>query len=145
LPRISCADPFVDDRFWHFRASRANQCPVSGGDLNRSTQHLLILLDKEVADGDVTDIVHGEAEGWQPCRRNPETAEFDPELSSGEPPSVSVALVDNVNDPLGQCVAPPGRRTVNTEPLPGSLDTIMSPPIMRVSLRERASPRPVPP
>src|SRR5258707_8694599 len=25
------------------------------GDLNRSTQHLLILLDKEVADGDVTD------------------------------------------------------------------------------------------
>ena len=36
---------------------------LSGGDLNRSTQHLLILLDKEVADGDVTDIVHGEAEG----------------------------------------------------------------------------------
>jgi hypothetical protein len=34
-----------------------------GGDLNRSTQHLLILLDKEVVDGDVTDIVHGEAEG----------------------------------------------------------------------------------
>ena len=31
-----------------------------GGDLNRSTQHLLILLDKEVAHGDVTDIVHGE-------------------------------------------------------------------------------------
>ena len=45
------------------RANRAEQCPVSGGDLNRSTQHLLILLDKEVADGDVTDIVHGEAEG----------------------------------------------------------------------------------
>jgi hypothetical protein len=42
---------------------RTDQCPVSGGDLNRSTQHLLILLDKEVADGDVTDIVHGEAEG----------------------------------------------------------------------------------
>ena len=39
------------------------QCPVYPGDLNRSTQHLLILLDKEVADGDVTDIVHGEAEG----------------------------------------------------------------------------------
>jgi hypothetical protein len=36
---------------------------LSAGDLNRSTQHLLILLDKEVADGDVTDIVHGEAEG----------------------------------------------------------------------------------
>jgi hypothetical protein len=39
------------------------QCPLCPGDLNRSTQHLLILLDKEVADGDVTDIVHGEAEG----------------------------------------------------------------------------------
>ena len=39
------------------------QCPRCVGDLNRSTQHLLILLDKEVADGDVTDIVHGEAEG----------------------------------------------------------------------------------
>jgi hypothetical protein len=37
--------------------------PLYPGDLNRSTQHLLILLDKEVADGDVTDIVHGEAEG----------------------------------------------------------------------------------
>jgi hypothetical protein len=37
--------------------------PLFLGDLNRSTQHLLILLDKEVADGDVTDIVHGEAEG----------------------------------------------------------------------------------
>jgi hypothetical protein len=42
-----------------------NEQIISGlpGDLNRSTQHLLILLDKEVADGDVTDIVHGEAEG----------------------------------------------------------------------------------
>jgi hypothetical protein len=38
------------------------QRPDYPGDLNRSTQHLLILLDKEVADGDVTDIVHGEAE-----------------------------------------------------------------------------------
>ena len=44
-------------------ASRRNIGQLSGGDLNRSTQHLLILLDKEVADGDVTDIVHGEAEG----------------------------------------------------------------------------------
>ena len=39
------------------------ECPLWPGDLNRSMQHLLILLDKEVADGDVTDIVHGEAEG----------------------------------------------------------------------------------
>src|SRR5262245_61182175 len=38
-----------------------------------------------------------------------------------------------------------GRRTVNTEPLPGSLATVTSPPIMRASLRERARPRPVPP
>ena len=46
------------------RANRAEQCPsLSGGEFNRSVQHLLILLDKEVADGDVTDIVHGEAEG----------------------------------------------------------------------------------
>ncbi len=39
--------------------------------------------------------------------------------------------------------APPGRRTVNTEPLPGSLATVTSPPIMRASLRDRARPRPV--
>jgi hypothetical protein len=32
-------------------------------------------------------------------------------------------------------VAPPGKRTVNTEPLPGSLVTVTSPPIMRASLR----------
>src|SRR5262245_56518075 len=41
--------------------------------------------------------------------------------------------------------APPGRRTVNTEPFPGSLVTVTSPPIMRASLRERARPSPVPP
>src|SRR5438477_7833124 len=45
------------------RAVAALKLEERGGDLNRSTQHLLILLDKEVADGDVTDIVHGEAEG----------------------------------------------------------------------------------
>ena len=45
------------------RCDRDDGCPLYPGDLNRSTQHLLILLDKEVADGDVTDIVHGEAEG----------------------------------------------------------------------------------
>ena len=39
----------------------------------------------------------------------------------------------------------PGRRTVNTEPLPGSLVTVTSPPIMRASLREMARPSPVPP
>src|SRR5262249_15919070 len=41
--------------------------------------------------------------------------------------------------------APPGRRTVKTEPLPGSLVTVTSPPIMRASLRVMAKPRPVPP
>src|SRR5262249_45051259 len=34
--------------------------------------------------------------------------------------------------------APAGRRTVNTEPLPGSLVTVTSPPIMRASLRVMA-------
>src|SRR5260370_20501831 len=42
---------------------RVDRCPLSEGEFNRSVQHLLILLDEEVADGDVTDIVHGEAEG----------------------------------------------------------------------------------
>src|SRR5262245_48910199 len=40
---------------------------------------------------------------------------------------------------------PPGRRTVNTEPLPNSLATVTSPPIMRASLRVMARPSPVPP
>ena len=39
----------------------------------------------------------------------------------------------------------PGSRTVNTEPLPTSLVTITSPPIMRASLRVMARPKPVPP
>ena len=35
-----------------------------GGGFNRSTQHLLILLEKEVCDGgDCTDMVHVAAEG----------------------------------------------------------------------------------
>src|ERR1700758_2327159 len=41
--------------------------------------------------------------------------------------------------------SPLGSRTVNTEPLPGSLITVTSPPIMRASLRVMASPSPVPP
>src|SRR5262249_48249941 len=45
----------------------------------------------------------------------------------------------------GQDGAPPGKRTVNTEPLPCSLFTVTSPPIMRASLRVMAKPRPVPP
>ena len=38
-------------------------------------------------------------------------------------------------------LASPGSRTVKTEPLPGSLATVTSPPIMRASLRERANGR----
>ena len=61
----------TEDWLSRFYAARVNLCRLRisaarllyPGDLNRSTQHLLILLDKEVADGDVTDIVHGEAEG----------------------------------------------------------------------------------
>ena len=41
--------------------------------------------------------------------------------------------------------ASPGSRTVKTEPLPGSLATVTSPPIMRANLRVMASPSPVPP
>jgi hypothetical protein len=45
---------------------------------------------------------------------------------------------------LDQCVTPLlGKRTVNIDPLPGSLVTVTSPPIMRASLREMARPRPV--
>ena len=38
-----------------------------------------------------------------------------------------------------------GSRTVKVDPRPDSLSTVMSPPIMRASLREIASPSPVPP
>src|SRR5262245_45114973 len=41
--------------------------------------------------------------------------------------------------------APAGRRTIKTEPLPGWLVTVTSPPIMRASLRVMARPSPVPP
>jgi hypothetical protein len=40
--------------------------------------------------------------------------------------------------------APTGKRTVNTEPLPASLVTVTSPPIIRASLRVMARPRSVP-
>src|SRR5262249_35068335 len=38
-----------------------------------------------------------------------------------------------------------GTRIVKVDPRPGSLSSVMSPPIMRASLREMASPSPVPP
>ena len=38
-----------------------------------------------------------------------------------------------------------GSRIVNVLPRPGSLTTVMSPPIIRQSRRESASPNPVPP
>src|SRR6266403_2659943 len=39
------------------------RCPLTSGGFNGSAQHLQILLDQEVADGDITDMVHGDAEG----------------------------------------------------------------------------------
>src|SRR3979490_2299091 len=36
--------------------------PILGGEFNGSAQHLLIFLDQEVAHGDITDMVHGDAE-----------------------------------------------------------------------------------
>ena len=50
-----------------------------------------------------------------------------------------------IHPAAGQDRAPPGKHTVNTDPLPGSLVTVTSPPIMRASLRVMARPRPVPP
>src|SRR5262249_1879623 len=45
--------------------------------------------------------------------------------------------IEPVCEKFGQCVsAPPGSRTVNTEPLPGSLVTVTSPPIMRELARD---------
>jgi hypothetical protein len=49
-------------------ASRMNigglRMSALGGEFNRSTQHLLILLEEEVCDGgDCTDMVHAAAEG----------------------------------------------------------------------------------
>src|SRR3979409_1107519 len=44
-----------------FRIDR--RCPFREGGFNGSAQHLLILLDQEVAHGDITDMVHGDAEG----------------------------------------------------------------------------------
>ncbi len=41
-----------------------SQWPLCHGVFNRSTQHLLILLEQEVCDGgDFTDMVHAAAEG----------------------------------------------------------------------------------
>src|SRR5215510_11637605 len=48
---------------WSGRAPAGHRWPNYPGGFNWSAQHLLILLDEEVADGDVTDIVYGEAEG----------------------------------------------------------------------------------
>jgi hypothetical protein len=47
---------------WNFSVMTNFYLELAGG-FNWSAQHLLILLDEEVADGDVTDIIHGEAEG----------------------------------------------------------------------------------
>src|SRR5262249_54181886 len=63
-----------------------------------------------------------------------------------EPPSRFTSL-DHLVGAAGYLYvfAPPGRRAVKTEPLPGSLVTVTSPPIRRASLRVMARPSPVPP
>src|SRR5262249_1352319 len=63
-----------------------------------------------------------------------------------EPPSRFISL-DHLVSAVGYLYvfAPPGNRTVNTEPLPISLATVTSPPIIRASLRVIARPSPVPP
>jgi hypothetical protein len=43
--------------------ARLVECRESAGGFNRSSQHLLIREDDEVSYGDVTDLVHGSAEG----------------------------------------------------------------------------------
>ena len=61
---------------------------------------------------------------------------------------VGLSLVESLARPAGNLTGftlYAGRRTVNTEPLPGSLVTVTSPPIMRASLRVMARPSPVPP
>src|SRR6516162_6384209 len=63
---------------------------------------------------------------------------------SRAPASPACGLISSL-EPLAGASMRPGRRTVKTEPLPGSLATVTSPPIMRASLRVIASPRPVPP
>src|SRR5262249_29106140 len=68
-------------------------------------------------------------------------------LSAGkfhfEPPFTSFDDLIGAAGYLYVC-SPAGRRTVNTEPFPGSLVTHTSPPIMRASFRVMARPSPVP-
>jgi hypothetical protein len=79
-----------------------------------------------------------------PARRARERAEFL--SSSDEAPRAGSHQWQSAGKFHGVYVCSPlGSRTVNTEPLPGSLATVTSPPIIRASLRERARPSPVPP
>src|SRR5262245_57557429 len=64
---------------------------------------------------------------------------------SGRRHSASCHEPEIIYWPGGQDGEPLGKRTVNTDPLPGSLATVTSPPIMRASLRVMARPKPVPP
>ena len=50
--------------FWGLADLQVRGMSALGGVFNRSTQHLLILLEEEVCDGgDCTDMVHAAAEG----------------------------------------------------------------------------------
>ena len=64
----------------------------------------------------------------------------------GRLPASSAAIGSALARPSGRPDrASAGRRIVKVEPCPGSLATVMSPPIMRQKRRLIASPRPVPP
>ena len=82
---------------------------------------------------------------YPPTRTISNPSGLDAPFSKQANGSSQVSLREDGSDLLAQCVTPPGSRTVNTEPLPGSLITVTSPPIMRASLRVMASPSPVPP
>ena len=66
-------------------------------------------------------------------------------IAWSQPSGACLRTPNRCSDRGDQDGTPPGRRTVNTEPLPGSLATVTSPPIKRASLRVMARPSPVPP
>jgi len=82
-------------------------------------------------------------ENLKPATQRKEGQDFEPLGTPGGsfafpqlPPMVQrVKESPRLSTGVDYGVAPPGRRTVNTDPLPGSLVTVTSPPIMRASLR----------
>src|SRR5262245_24591967 len=75
----------------------------------------------------------------------PEESKEAPQEVSYANSAASSSDADPQFNRFDYAAASPGKRTVNTDPLPGSLATVTSPPIMRASLRVMARPSPVPP